>query len=111
MRESIRPVAGAIGPLALMGVRCFGPHNMIGRGGLVVDQAPEAAVLADEPSVFTSHSFLAFGAVPAGNGYLAAYSSFRASSAHAILAVLLASATIVRLKPRLASSFFSHSER
>jgi hypothetical protein len=39
MHESIRPVAGRFVPLALMGVRCFWPHNMIGHGGLVVDQA------------------------------------------------------------------------
>ncbi len=30
MHESIRPVAGLFAPLALMGVRCFWPHNMIG---------------------------------------------------------------------------------
>jgi transposase len=40
MRESIRPVAGAIAPLALMGVRRLWPHNTIGLEGLVVDQAP-----------------------------------------------------------------------
>jgi hypothetical protein len=39
MHESIRPVAGAIMLLALMGVRCFWPHNMIGLEGLVVNQA------------------------------------------------------------------------
>ena len=39
MHEFIRPVAGRFVPLALMGVRCFWPHNMIGHGGLVVDQA------------------------------------------------------------------------
>src|ERR1700733_431005 len=40
MHESIRPVAGQLrAPLALMGVRCFWPHNMIGHGGLVVNQA------------------------------------------------------------------------
>ena len=39
MHEFIRPVAGRIAPLALMGVRCFWPHNMIGHEGLVVDQA------------------------------------------------------------------------
>jgi transposase len=39
MHESIRPVAGQFVPLALMGVRCFWPHNMIGHGGLVVNQA------------------------------------------------------------------------
>src|SRR5690606_6447936 len=39
MRESIRPVAGAITLLALMGVRCLCPHNMIGLVGPVVNQA------------------------------------------------------------------------
>ena len=39
MHESIRPVAGRFVPLALMGVRCFWPHNMIGLEGLVVNQA------------------------------------------------------------------------
>ena len=39
MHEFIRPVAGRFAPLALMGVRCFWPHNMIGLEGLVVDQA------------------------------------------------------------------------
>ena len=39
MHEFIRPVAGRFAPLALMGVRCFWPHNMIGHGGLVVNQA------------------------------------------------------------------------
>jgi len=39
MRESIRPVAGAITLPALMGVRCFWPHNMSGLKGPVVDQA------------------------------------------------------------------------
>ena len=39
MHEFIRPVAGRFVPLALMGVRCFWPHNMIGHGGLVVNQA------------------------------------------------------------------------
>jgi hypothetical protein len=34
MHESIRPVAGLFAPLALMGVRCFSPHNMIGLGAL-----------------------------------------------------------------------------
>jgi hypothetical protein len=41
MRESIRPVAAAFMLLALMGVRWLWPHNMIGRAGLVVDQASE----------------------------------------------------------------------
>jgi transposase len=59
MHESIRPVAGRIAPLALMGVRCFWPHNMIGHEGLVVDQAWKFAVLADEPSGVTSHPNLA----------------------------------------------------
>ena len=47
LRESIAkwlsdfylPSAGAIPPLALMGVRCLLPHNMIGLAGLVVNQA------------------------------------------------------------------------
>src|SRR5438477_5283049 len=39
MRESIRPGGGAVMLLALMGVRYFWPHNMIGRSGLVVHQA------------------------------------------------------------------------
>ena len=39
MHEFIRPVAGRFAPLALMGVRCFWPHNMIGHEGLVVNQA------------------------------------------------------------------------
>jgi hypothetical protein len=39
MRESIRPVAGAIAPLALMGIRCFRPNNLIGHDeGLVIHQ-------------------------------------------------------------------------
>ena len=59
MHEFIRPVAGRIAPLALMGVRCFWPHNMIGPEGLVVDQAWKFAVLADEPSGVTSHPNLA----------------------------------------------------
>ena len=58
MHESIRPVAGRIAPLALMGVRCFWPHNMIGHEGLVVDQAWKFAVLADEPSGVTSRDGL-----------------------------------------------------
>lgn len=41
MRESIRPIAGAITLLALMGVRYLCPHNMIGLCGLVVDQDPK----------------------------------------------------------------------
>jgi len=51
MHESIRPVAGRFAPLALMGVRCFWPHNMIGREGLVVDQAWKLRSLP------TSHQF------------------------------------------------------
>ncbi len=39
MRESIRPVAGAITLLALMGIRCLCPHNMLGLVGPVVNQA------------------------------------------------------------------------
>jgi hypothetical protein len=41
MRESIRPITGAITLLALMGVRYLCPHNMIGLCGLVVDQDPK----------------------------------------------------------------------
>ena len=41
MRESIRPIAGAITLLALMGVRYPCPHNMIDLRGLVVNQDPE----------------------------------------------------------------------
>ena len=41
----------------------------------------------------------------------ATYSSFRASRAQAIRTVLLASATTARLKPRLATSAFSHCDR
>ena len=51
MHEFIRPVAGLFAPLALMGVRCFWPHNMIGREGLVVDQAWKLRSLP------TSHQF------------------------------------------------------
>jgi hypothetical protein len=51
MHESIRPVAGAIVPLALMGVRCFSPYNTIGLEGLVVDQAWKLQSLP------TSHQF------------------------------------------------------
>src|ERR1700727_2427434 len=55
MHESIRPVAGRIAPLALMGVRCFWPHNMIGLERPCRRSGFEVAVLADEPSVVTSH--------------------------------------------------------
>jgi hypothetical protein len=65
MHESIRPVAGAIVPLALMGVRCFPPHNTVGLSGL------EAAVLADEPSVFTSHPVAAFSLAQMRNDHAA----------------------------------------
>ena len=51
MHESIRPVAGAIVPLALMGVRCFSPYNTIGLEGLVIDQAWKLRSLP------TSHQF------------------------------------------------------
>jgi transposase len=51
MHESLRPVAGLFAPLALMGVRCFWPHNMIGREGLVIDQAWKLRSLP------TSHQF------------------------------------------------------
>ena len=49
--KSIRPVAGAIVPLALMGVRCFSPYNTIGLEGLVIDQAWKLRSLP------TSHQF------------------------------------------------------
>ena len=54
MHESIRPVAGQLS-LALMGVRCFWPHNMIGLGRPCRRSGLEVAVLADEPSGVTSH--------------------------------------------------------
>ena len=107
MHKSIRPVTGAVVPLALMGVRCLRPHNMIGRMGLVVDQASKLRSL---PTNHQDH--LAFGrarwmqAVAAASQG-AAYASFRFSNTQAIRAVLLASATIVRLKPRRATSAFS----
>jgi len=112
MRESIRPVAGAITPLALMGIRCFWPHNVIGRMGLVVDQASTLRFLP------TSHqcsprihlrALESAAELPAPQA--TAYCSFRVSITQAIRAVLLASATIVRLKPRLATSAFSHADR
>ena len=67
---------------------------------------------AGEPSVFTSHSVATLGAeqkraAPQG----AAYSSLRLSKTQAIRAVLLARATIVRLKPRRATSAFSQVDR
>jgi hypothetical protein len=55
MHESIRPVAGRFAPLAMMGVRCFWPHNMIGLERPCRRSGFEVAVLADEPSVVTSH--------------------------------------------------------
>ena len=61
MHESIRPVAGAIAPLALMGVRCFRPDTMIGRDGLEHQQASKLRVRADEPSGSTSHSYALTG--------------------------------------------------
>src|SRR6516225_10591931 len=39
MHESIRPVDGAVRAPGLDGVRCFWPHKIIGRAGLVVHQA------------------------------------------------------------------------
>lgn len=41
MCESIRPIAGAITLVALMGVRYLCPHNMIDLSGLVVNQDPK----------------------------------------------------------------------
>jgi hypothetical protein len=91
--------------LALMGIRCFRPHNTIGRTGLVVDQASKLR------SLLTSHqdsSRIQFTSSKAQRRHTAcqgaAYASCRVSSAHAIRAVLLARATIVRLKPRRATS-------
>src|SRR5271165_4859100 len=55
MHESIRPVAGRIAPLALMGVRCFWPHNMIGHKGLVVNQAWKLRSLPMRHQFVTSH--------------------------------------------------------
>ena len=52
MRESIRPITGAITLLALMGVRYLCPHNMIGLCGLVVNQDPKLR------SVPLRHQFL-----------------------------------------------------
>ena len=55
MHELIRPVAGRLCVPGLDAVCCFWPHNMIGLGGLVVNQASKSLVLADEPSGVTSH--------------------------------------------------------
>ena len=68
----------------------------------------ESCALVGEPSVFTSHSVGTLGAeqkraAPQG----AAYSCLRLSKTQAIRAVLLARATVVRLKPRRAISAFS----
>src|SRR6516225_6654487 len=68
----------------------------------------ESCALVGEPSVFTSHSVGTLGAeqkraAPQG----AAYSCLRLSKTQAIRAVLLAKATVVRLKPRRATSAFS----
>lgn len=52
MRESIRPIAGAITLLALMGVRYLCPHNMIDLYGLIVNQDPKLR------SVPLRHQFL-----------------------------------------------------
>ena len=52
MRESIRPIAGAITLLALMGVRYLCPHNMIDLSGLIVNQDPKLR------SVPLRHQFL-----------------------------------------------------
>ena len=111
MRESIRPVAGAITLLALMVIRHFWPHNAIGLEGPVVTQALKLRVRADVPSMSTSHSIAAVPMKRCRADQAATYSSFRASRAQAIRAVLLASATTARLKPRLATSAFSHCDR
>src|SRR6516165_2132971 len=65
----------------------------------------ESCALVGEPSVFTSHSVGTLGAEQKPEG--AAYSCLRLSKTQAIRAVLLARATIVRLKPRRAASAFS----
>lgn len=111
MRESIRPIAGAIALLALMVIRHFWPHNMTGLRGLVVDQALKLRFRADVPSVSTSHSIVAASRRRYRTDQAAAYSSCRASNAQAIRAVLLASATMARLIPRRATSAFSHCDR
>jgi hypothetical protein len=55
MRESIRPVAGAVTPLALMGIRYLRPHKIIGLQGLVVYQAtkkrPRRAAISNSPRI------------------------------------------------------------
>src|SRR5262249_42167103 len=93
--------------LALMGIRCFWPHKIIGRTGLVVHQAwklrPLPASHQYSPRILSgpwvqSRSVLA----PQGAAY-----SLRLSKTQAIRAVLLAKATVVRLKPRRATSAFS----
>ena len=111
MHESDRPVAGRFTPLALMGVRCFWPHNMIGLEGLVVDQAWKFAVLADEPSGVTSHPNLASALTLARCDHAAAdIVLLTREHSPGDPRGLLASATIARLKPRLAASPFSHWE-
>ena len=90
--------------LALMGIRCFWPHKIIGRTGLVVHQAwklrPLPASHQYSPRILSQPWVRA---APQGT----AYSSLRLSKTQAIRAVLLARATIVRLKPRRATSAFS----
>ena len=71
MHEFIRPVAGAIVPLALMGVRCFSPYNTIGLEGLVIDQAWKLRSLPTSHSVFTSHPVAALGLAQMHNDHAA----------------------------------------
>ena len=110
MREFIRPIAGAITPLALMGVRCLRPHNMIGRGGLVVDQA---LTLRFVPTSHQCSPRIQLRFLSPQRSCLRLKrprTVLPFSTTQAIRAVLLASATIVRLKPHLATSAFSHAD-
>src|SRR5215472_5124660 len=94
--------------LALMGIRCFWPHKIIGRRGLVVHQAwklrPLPASHQYSPRILSRPRVLSRRVLHSQG---AAYSSLRLSKTQAIRAVLLARATIVRLKPRRATSAFS----
>src|SRR6516225_3291764 len=108
MHESIQPVDGAVRAPGLDGVRCFWPHKIIGRVGLVVHQAwklrPLSASHQYSPRILSGPlGAEQKRAAPKG----AAYCCLRLSKTQAIRAVLLARATIVRLKPRRATSAFS----
>ena len=72
--------------LALMEIRCFWPHNTIGRTGLVIHQAWKLRSF-DEPSGFTSHSIIPDAEKQCGTVQEAAYVSFRVSNTQAIRAV------------------------